>query len=439
MPQGKIQPPPIGDCEFTISRKHLYTRPVKPGHFRLSGLGVVGAVPTTFVKSQYSEYLAFTQRFALAPTEPRETTDAQWERIIQLLDDPEFRAPVDVTSDLFHDWNIRYPPGLASTHSEFHIPGVDTRPLDPLHLYASSFLKHELAVYPDNPLPRKPPRVIISFRPVINVRHGPMAYALQKAIRSRDHMTWLYYAPGMTASEIGAVFDKFEGYYCTEGDFSTFDGRAVPGQVRFSARYASKNGCSKEYIQSLDEDYKYVRLRFGMGSKARTKGATQHKTPSGRHETTLFNSISNAAMLAAGLLAQGFDLRRCGILVGGDDSLIFTPTPIDLDQLVAFVAKAGHKLEGFTGPIDATRHTFYSSCFVPINGRSYLTLKPGRFIAKSGWQAQPHSCQPLPWLRGIALGGIQDMNHMPVVRAILRRYLAATTTLQSSSRSYPRT
>jgi hypothetical protein len=136
---------------------------------------------------------------------------------------------------------------------------------------------------------------------------------------------------------------------------------------------------------------------------------------SGHNDTTIGNSIINAAIAFAAM-------RRLGllgsILVAGDDLLIAVQSDFDLKALMDCEREFGIVPEAgkFTGP---SHVTFCSGIFLGA-GNVYVP-NPSRLFARLWWGVKPVGDEAA-YQRGVARGLLPTCKHVPIVRLLLSRF-----------------
>jgi hypothetical protein len=127
---------------------------------------------------------------------------------------------------------------------------------------------------------------------------------------------------------------------------------------------------------------------------------------------------------------EGYRPPWTAIEVQGDDSVItFEWDCVDIDAYVADWRRAGFVLKiRIHYQHDNHKVDFCSSLFWPVDdGRIVLAPKTGRILARLGFLANPpQGLDQRSIMRGVALGLIKSVNHIPYANHITRRLLALT-------------
>lgn len=146
---------------------------------------------------------------------------------------------------------------------------------------------------------------------------------------------------------------------------------------------------------------------------------------SGVGNTSVINSWVNALLALLGLTrADPRLVRPFKLLVLGDDMLmlVLASNPVTKADITSAYTAYGHKPVCLVSRGQALAPTFCSGRFFLTEVGRVWAPKPGRTIAKSGWCCST-SISPRAWLRCVGLSIDAASAHVPIVRAIGRRYI----------------
>jgi hypothetical protein len=279
----------------------------------------------------------------------------------------------------------------------------------------------------------KKARAIQGYRNLATqARLGPQVYALQKTYtgifnhRSGRHIhdgIGITFASGMNGKQLGDwmkhVHDRFGKPWFYERDGSNWDATMQAGhQELVNILY-----------QGVTDDETFANLqkcRNVKGSCAVTdrtsklstviKYSLSETTKSGHNDTSLRNSIINAAIAYEALKILGLEAE---LIVAGDDLLIALREEPDVATLV--------RLEGTMGIIpeagvmdDYTKTTFISGHWIKT-GEDYLFVPLlGRLLLRLNWTAtviEPEDYASFNY--GVAQGLKPSVGTLPIYRALL--------------------
>jgi len=304
------------------------------------------------------------------------------------------------------------------------------------------------------------PRVINGMDLSVQVIEGPHIKAMSKFVAK----VWLNgqdlgsgqqitYSCGMTSEELGEWFDNACGRFSVpifiENDFSRYDSTISTFLLSLERYYYHKLGMEREIINSLTHQDRLVGRNYTMGMRYSMRGTRA----SGDNNTSVGNSIINAFVHAALLRSMG--VNKYSMIVMGDDNLIITdqrslddarseltsrnPNITLEDYIPAFMAAYGLKSNALlkTNPMHVE---FCSGRFWPIQSdvlrETVFGPKIGRIMSKAFWALtpMPRGVSRAAFARSIAIGLVNSTNHIPVVRALVRRVLGLTEGCRGRSR-----
>jgi len=139
-------------------------------------------------------------------------------------------------------------------------------------------------------------------------------------------------------------------------------------------------------------------------------------TKSGHNDTTLGNSIINAAIASEACFALGLN---ADVLVCGDDLLVAVRGDFDANALAAY--ESGFGIIPSYRKFLSYRHVSFISGAWFADGMSgfVFTPKPGRLLAKLFWTVNPPRGSRSDYLGGVVAGLRAVVGLMPVLRVFL--------------------
>jgi hypothetical protein len=149
------------------------------------------------------------------------------------------------------------------------------------------------------------------------------------------------------------------------------------------------------------------------------KYTMSYTVQSGQNDTTLGNSIVNAAIAYAAFKRLGL---RGSILVAGDDLLVAGYEPLPGAAIAAAEAEYGITPEARV--FEQYKHvTFISGAWFNDGEQMAFLPLPGRLFARLWWTVNPPSKKKTPnYMRGVARGLLPCMATFPVVGTMLKRF-----------------
>lgn len=279
-------------------------------------------------------------------------------------------------------------------------------------------------------LPTKPRLIQYYFNLLTQARFGPHFYALQKSMTSllRGYTigcTDVTFASGMNSNEIAAWMDDVVARGATnfyERDGKCWDATMNRGHAAFRcAVYSRADPQLATFAASCVSVRCYANCKLGS-----LVYMLESTVKSGHNDTTLGNSIINAAIAVAVMMRLGL---RASIIVAGDDLLIaiyprsrFDARPINAATIANLEREYGIIPEArmFSRPQDVS---FISGIFALVAGRHVFVPKPGKLLAKLFWTVSPPSHRTLAaYQRGVVAGLMPACGGIPVVRMFLRAF-----------------
>jgi len=342
--------------------------------------------------------------------------EAEWAKVTELTLPIFVRNVKKVTSPIpFEEWVKTFPPAKREMYEDLR----RTNAIPPKSLQASSFVKKELVLREEEHREMvKDPRMIQGCPPELSLYTGPYIRKAAKALKEgMKPKKWdparlveakhFIYTCGMTAEGVGYSYAK--ALEMVKGMCSAGENVVVveDDQSRFDLHIT---GPAFKHLDQLNR----VLLPVGVArllrrtdkSKGRTMLGCKYTIPytmqSGWPDTSYGDSICNESMK---LYVHGPG-RKWVSIICGDDSVTVT-TDWEVERLngsvgiVAAYAKLGMEVD-----VVIREHPdlaeFCSARFYPC-GETYIMMpKPGKVLARSGWDMVNRSrTNQLAWARGV--------------------------------------
>jgi hypothetical protein len=360
---------------------------------------------------------------------------AEWKKVTELTL-PIFAKNVKKTTlpIPFEEWIKTFPPAKREMYTNL----VATNACVPQKLQASSFVKKELVLREEEEIALvKDPRMIQGCPPELSLHTGP--YIRRAAKNLKEGMKPQHYDPqmlaqgkhfiytcGMTAEGVGASFTKA---------LAAIEGLCGPGervvvleddQSRFDLHIT---GPAFEHLHQLNLlllPKKVARfLRRTDKSTGRTMLGCRYSVPytmqSGWPDTSYGDSICNESMK---LYVHRPGRKWISIICGDDSVTVTTDQEIEAlggpDEIVRVYAKLGMEVEVCLRSQEEYAE-FCSARFYQVKGKYIMFPKPGKMIARLGWDMQKRTAgNQAAWARGV----VETMAHYgqidPLLNALSR-------------------
>lgn len=370
---------------------------------------------------------------------------ALWQDFIPRFVHRHFADVEPVVPWSFDRWVLRFPPtrqrALRQARAKLAAEGLEQRELN-----REIFQKRELLT-PKTPEAARDyvaddiaGRIITSLPKLKGLTVlGPFICAIQEDLKYRwrpDSKT-MSFACGLNATSLGSIFSKaHEMPFAIDADQSKCDAslnrhlldleRAVYKQYGlkahhtawrvYRAQWKTKATCYQSSEQVAQMRWKY-------------------KRNSGDPNTSLGNSLINAALWEFSIEMCGYSLDDFSINIGGDDSLICSniDPAIWLAPVIGVQRALGMVIEANT-PESKWALSFMGARGYPavLHGRETIVTAPcfERFFCKVGWSLDERT-EPDVWLRGVALGWLPFVSHVPPMADFLGAVLRLTRNVQA--------
>jgi len=245
---------------------------------------------------------------------------------------------------------------------------------------------------------------------------GPEFYALQKVVgqifnRRRMGDIDVTLASGMNAQELGGwmedvLADGAVMFY--ERDGKNWDSSMQKQHANFRRGfYAAFDDRLAEFASECDAVKGFALFPGGV-----LRYSVNYTVKSGHNDTTLGNSLVNAAIAYAAFKRAQIP---ASILVAGDDLIVATYAPVDVERMVRLEAEYGITPEAQTFT-DFERVSFISGIWMSDGRRIGFVPQPGRLFARLWWTVAPPPRKKLQmYLRGVARGLRGVVATMPVL------------------------
>lgn len=271
---------------------------------------------------------------------------------------------------------------------------------------------------------------------------GPQFYALQDVVahefrdRIIGHGIDVTIACGMNADDLGAWMDRVMernpyGFY--ERDGKNWDSTMTQVHAEFKrSLYSIFDPELADFVAACET------VKGGAAIKDCYYRYTMAFTvKSGHNDTTLGNSLINAAIVIEALISLTL---RGSILVMGDDVLVAIYDSFDSERIVEIEKGFGIQPEARVrggGFKDPERVTFISGCWMYDGAYRFCPI-PGRLIARTWWTVNnPGSGAKLDaYRRAVSLGLLASCRNMPVIRVFLNKFLPSSSRVGRSDKGY---
>jgi len=236
-------------------------------------------------------------------------------------------------------------------------------------------------------LNKRDPRCISGKEDDYLAATGPLYYSYMKSLVAQkwpDVTTALrqkyIYTGGMTSDQIGLIISHYEtmGWCFYEGDFSRYDGRTELEALR--AEFACYD------LPGVYKDYLLLQLESSGVSRGGVKFHQRGKRASGVINTSFGNTVVGFMFFAGCFKRMNFD--DFVVVQLGDDNVVMTRIPIDLQFVRNYANDCGHVLE-IKEVVDVDYLEFCSMRFWDVGGVRVLGPKPGRVLAKTFVSVDP--------------------------------------------------
>jgi hypothetical protein len=287
--------------------------------------------------------------------------------------------------------------------------------LEPRHFRSGIFVKDECYV---GKLPSTfKPRKIETRQAALLAIMGPFVDAMTKAIKAKmSFETDFYYSAGATARQLGMWLERQAGFIY-KFDVSNWDGSLTAYDIADEIWYMMFMVlCQTEFLPLIHEFYHYC---YGVGKNCWYTCEWGRK--SGDAVTSVFNSTKNTAFIRY-VIGKIHPEYRISTMVMGDDSVIVTSGPLDLERIRELAARLGRKIdieEADINTVEFCSGRFWST----LSGRVY-GVKPFRQLAKFGVNLTGRNNKNMQRIMlGTALSQLPIGNHVPVYGAFLRQVI----------------
>lgn len=271
------------------------------------------------------------------------------------------------------------------------------------------------------------PRNIVSCQDINKVMLGPWVCAATDSV----HKIWtedscIFLECGSTTEAVARWFNfnwtKYGQPWVYEIDYSRYDRTHSDLSFSFLHKIFLQMGLSGKALLSFESQLGRQRGRSRRGVKFCRDAFMKSGVPN----TTLGNSIINGAITYSALVRLGaIPNRDFRIMVRGDDMLSFV-NPVFHSRLKQYISDLGFKPKiKFQHPIESVR--FCSMAFYPTLGGGYFPAPTFKCLLK--WNL-PVKVIPsrfrLAHRRGVALGLLKQVNHVPILREYVQNELRVT-------------
>lgn len=249
---------------------------------------------------------------------------------------------------------------------------------------------------------------------------GPQFYSLQKVAcaefnrREVSPGIDVTFSSGMNATGISAwmkavVADGATAFY--ERDGANWDSTMGPWAAHFRHElYDLIDSELRKFAEAGD-----CIKGFGAFKAGLVRYLMEYGVKSGHYDTTLGNSIINAAIAHAVMLRLGL---KGSIIVAGDDLVIAMRSDFDLDEFMRCERQYG--IEPEAGKFFSPAHVTYCSGIFVGEDCLYVPT-PGRLFQRLWWAVRPPAALEA-YKRGVAKGLLPACHDLPVLRIFLSKF-----------------
>jgi len=418
----------------------------------LLGSCVKGYEPVFPRPCQHNEYVGVVNRCVGAPMTDISTIHNQ---VAILMNNykkyPFFIEPKELETYPYHLWLKRFPGPrqnqIETAKNLYYDSIVDWKFMS----YNDTMVKIEGLFKSNFGVVEFTPRVVHQRKAMFQYLTGPFTYTVSKYFLKKWHSQFskhckidcnynhqVVYTSSMSAEDIGQWFDitlLWAGPNPTilEDDFSRFDSTQEQDLLKWQISYIN---------QFMENNEMTPDIKTAMTLTSITKGVTRHgvlfscpgKFKSGEGHTSVGNTITNfnvhhtAIMEVMPTMVDNY--RMIGL---GDDNLLIMKhsKTIDVSLNTSKLSKSISKF-GLKPKLKiVTKYSaeYCSGRFYPTSeGVSVWGPKIGRIIGKTFWRKRLDTTKVTDkqWLKGVALGFYQDVQHVPILKNFVNRILYLT-------------
>jgi len=251
------------------------------------------------------------------------------------------------------------------------------------------------------------------------------AFAAVYGVHHYEDGIGLTFASGLDCATLGdwmtTTMSLFPNAYFYERDGKNWDSTML--SQHFHLKFFVENemisdSAAREAL--LKGQFVKCRVRWG-DNEVVIKYQSSWTVKSGHNDTSLGNSIINAAVAIQAARTLGYPVR---ILVMGDDLLVASQSKIDGEKFSAIERQCGITPE-YAVFQDPLKVTFVSQWFYPTgraDHRYFTGPKPGRILGKLCWSVTKiRERDRKAWVHSVVMGLWSICQHIPVIRAFLER------------------
>jgi len=272
------------------------------------------------------------------------------------------------------------------------------------------------------------PRGIMARHDTFLSRNGAYFYAVSKALGDKFDEDENCYYMSKTNSEILTKFvtqKLFSKAHVYESDVSNFEGTLESALLDIEM-YFLEEICSR-----LPPDWGEIKPYWKIveGGTPLLFFHAEHGRRSGDAWTSSFNSLLN-------IIIQQWMFPDPSCVVAGDDNIAASDVEVDVDSIINKYAKLGMKVK--FKEVTLSTVEFCSGLFAPVVGGYKWGIKPGKVLAKFGFNLKNHHIKfHKRLLYGTAKSLLPIAGHYPVMGMILRR-IVETSELSGITPYYDR-
>lgn len=343
------------------------------------------------------------------------------ESFLELTD---FKIPYNKAT--YHEWNSRFPQTIQQKHNEARALLSDHCTPNKFHSISKAFIKLEKVSFGSTAdgYTDSTPRLIQGQPVHQNVIFGPWMYQMGKHTKKIwDGTKLIHYTSGRNANELGTWFANAMMSFSDPAfilvDYTKFDSTVNHATRAFTDSICIRLGIKEHkpvYDALLTDSIQEGYTRHGVYYK------TNDGTGSGRANTTIKNSIINAAIACTALT----DHTQFKIAVNGDDSLIVgdrTYLESNFMNLTDYATELGFepvaRFTIHTHEVDYCSKIPYPAIH-PLTKQPCIVFGPklGKLLHKIGWNLDKQGVKSQPQVMRELM---KSAKHIPFIYEFARK------------------
>lgn len=448
---------PLGEIQEGASVEIEEHQECRPRYIsRLVGYASAITRPCVSRSCQHNEFVAVCSRALPVPMGDVQTREQKWKELWKFTK-PRwtelFGKPKELSPIPFDKWVKRWP----ATRREQLINAdkyMQANPFVEIQKIArkSSFVKQEHLVRSSIAgLEDFAPRLIQGSDDRYLAVCGPWLYSFSKYLMCRWNgrkSNDVFYASGITANALGKWFDKsvqelshFGRVVALTGDKRRFDGTVTKPAILYKNKVYGRFSPPPRVVECLRAQLE-VNGRTHNGVRYKGKATVKSGDPdtsSGNTLLCVMPTVKAIVDVVKRLKLRPINDHLLGyarVAGGGDDDVILVVQTVGI-ELRSVLARDLQEY-GYNPTIDYYEDyrfaEFYSGRFWPSSEGTIWGPKIGRVMSKTFYcmDATLTRTAQLVWLRGVLLGMENDVNHIPILRVVVRSLLTRTSFIEAN-------